>query len=391
MRSLIVPLLLFIFTTVKVIQSQNVNPKCETSRYPPPSSDKIGWITVNLDLPPEERWLEPLKPQVPAIRNLIVKIKEFVTQLSNGSKVLVNLIDNDLGWIADQLPAPFDGEIKGIANVTGLNLGEVVLYNIFYEVFTVCTSIVAEDSSGKLFHGRNLDFGLFLGWDIKNNSWIITEALRPAITNVLWTRGGKTLFKSVNFAGYVGILTAVRPKLFTLSMDERFNIDGGYIGIINWLLGDRKSQWMGFLTRKTMENATSYDNARMQLANEPMLAPAYFILGGNSTGQGCVITRDRDGAIDTWYMKKKDPNWYILETNYDHWKAPFFLDDRRSPANNCMKKTTSRGMSFAGMFNVLSSQPVRNKLTTYTALMQVNTGQLESYKQYCNEPSCVPW
>lgn len=27
-------------------------------------------------------------------------------------------------------------------------LGEVVLYNIFYEVFTVCTSIVAEDKTG---------------------------------------------------------------------------------------------------------------------------------------------------------------------------------------------------------------------------------------------------
>lgn len=29
-------------------------------------------------------------------------------------------------------------------------LGEVVLYNIFYEVFTVCTSIVAEDKTGAL-------------------------------------------------------------------------------------------------------------------------------------------------------------------------------------------------------------------------------------------------
>ena len=42
-------------------------------------------------------------------------------------------------------------------------VGEVVLYNIFYEVFTVCTSIVAQDTNGKLYHARNLDFGLFLG------------------------------------------------------------------------------------------------------------------------------------------------------------------------------------------------------------------------------------
>lgn len=29
--------------------------------------------------------------------------------------------------------------------------GEIVLYNIFYELFTVCTSIVAEDPTGLYF------------------------------------------------------------------------------------------------------------------------------------------------------------------------------------------------------------------------------------------------
>lgn len=28
--------------------------------------------------------------------------------------------------------------------------GEVILYNVFYEIFTFCTSIVAEDSNGEL-------------------------------------------------------------------------------------------------------------------------------------------------------------------------------------------------------------------------------------------------
>jgi acid ceramidase len=42
-------------------------------------------------------------------------------------------------------------------------LGEIVLYNIFYEIFTLCTSIVAQDDNGNILHGRNLDFGLLLG------------------------------------------------------------------------------------------------------------------------------------------------------------------------------------------------------------------------------------
>lgn len=71
--------------------------------------------------------------------------------------------------MADTLPHPYGEEIKGIANATNIELGELVLYNIFYEIFTLCTSIVGEDSNGKMYHARNLDFGLFLGWDLKND------------------------------------------------------------------------------------------------------------------------------------------------------------------------------------------------------------------------------
>lgn len=72
-------------------------------------------------------------------------------------------------------------------------LGEIVLYNIFYEIFTVCTSIVAEDTQGKLYHARNLDFGLFLGWNPKTHQWAITEKLRKMIVNINWKKNGKVV------------------------------------------------------------------------------------------------------------------------------------------------------------------------------------------------------
>ncbi len=62
------------------------------------------------------------------------------------------------------LGGDYGAEMKGIANVTGLDVGEVLLYNIFYEVSSLCTSIVAQDDTGNVYHARNLDFGLFLGW-----------------------------------------------------------------------------------------------------------------------------------------------------------------------------------------------------------------------------------
>ncbi|CAL1548651.1 unnamed protein product [Lymnaea stagnalis] len=369
--------------------AQSVNVTCESGKYPPDPATKVSTYVINLDLPPEKRWAELGAAKSAEIKYLIAGFKEFITDWGKAGQVLIDFVDSKGGDLDGTLPYPFAGEIKGFADAIGLNLGEMLLYNLFYEFFTVCTSIVAEDPNGLLYHVRNLDFGLFIGWDTQNRTWAITERLRPVIVNLDWQRAGKTVFKSVNFAGYTGILTAVKPQIFTLSMDERFNKDGGFIGIIKWLLGDRNETWMGFLTRDVMENATSYAQAKAKLENTVMLAPAYFILGGNKSGEGCVITRARESNLDTWEMRNAS-GWYILETNYDHWEAPFFLDDRRTPAHKCMNQMTQKNVGFDGLFNVLSSQPVLNKLTTYSALMQVNSGRLETYIQTCKDP-CTPW
>jgi acid ceramidase len=369
--------------------SQNVTVNCEKGKYPPDPKTKVETFVINLDLPAEKRWTEIAKAKGPEIVYLIAGLKEFVLDWSKAAEAIIHFVDTKGGSLDNTLPYPFNAELKGFANDSGINLGELILYNLFYEFFTVCTSIVAEDQNGVLYHARNLDFGLFLGWDIANTTWAITERLRPLILNLDWQRGGKTVFKSVNFAGYIGILTAVKPNLFSMTMNERFNIDGGYIGIIKWLLGDHNETWMSFLTRSVMENSTSYLEAKGQLEKTVMLAPAYFILGGNSSGQGSVITRARNAAVDVWEMPKAY-GWYILETNYDHWKAPLIVDDRRTPAVKCMNETGQQAVNFPGLFNVLSSQPVLNKLTTYTALMKVSTGELETYIQTCQDP-CAPW
>ncbi|GCC23827.1 hypothetical protein chiPu_0002225 [Chiloscyllium punctatum] len=327
---------------------------CRRGTYPPSGPTFKGivpWYKINLDLAPRLRWKQ-------LINDKKVEITE-VTQVYAGA-------------------------------FESLDLGEVMLFNIFYEVFTVCTSLVAEDNAGRLYHARNLDFGLFLGWDVKNESWKIPEYLRPLTVNLNFQRNNKTVFKSTNFAGYVGMLTGMRPGTFTLTMNERFSIDGGYIGIIEWILGKRDGIWMSFLTRSVLENATSYTQAKDQLAKTKMLAPAYYILGGNQSGEGCVITRSRTAALDIWELDIKHGIWYVLETNYDHWKDPLFLDNRRIPAMKCMNQTTQANISVETIYDVLTTKPVLNKLTTYTTLMEISEGTFESYLRDCPNP-CMPW
>lgn len=46
---------------------------------------------------------------------------------------------------------------------------------------------------------------------MKNHSWIVSEKLKPLVVNLDFKRKNQTVFKSTNFAGYVGMLTGIKP------------------------------------------------------------------------------------------------------------------------------------------------------------------------------------
>lgn len=79
-------------------------------------------------------------------------------------KKLFTLLDEYLPSLARTLPATFYQEIEGMANAINVTVGEATLFNVFYEFFSVCTSIVAQSPDGQIYHARNLDFGLLLGY-----------------------------------------------------------------------------------------------------------------------------------------------------------------------------------------------------------------------------------
>ncbi|XP_020832392.1 acid ceramidase [Phascolarctos cinereus] len=365
---------------------------CRKSTYPPSGPTYRGpvpWYTINLDLPPYKRWHEVITDMSPGFRNIVRNVKNVVNTFFPSGKV-IKMVDERLPSMLGNLPWPFEEELKGIADVSGVPLGEVLSFNIFYELFTICTSIIAEDKKGHLFHVRNMDFGVFLGWNMNNNSWTVTENLKPLSVNLDFQKNNRTVFKATSFAGYVGMLTGMKPGTFSLTLNERFNLNGGFLGVIEWMLGRREDMWIGFLMRSVLENATSYEDAKNLLIKTTVLAPAYFILGGNKSGEGCVITRDRKSTVDVYELKPKEGRWFLVETNYDRWKAPFFIDDRRKPATLCLNQTTQENISLASSYDILSTKPVLNKLTVYTTLIDVPSDVYESYLRDCPDP-CIGW
>uniref|UniRef100_A0A2I2YIA8 Acid ceramidase n=1 Tax=Gorilla gorilla gorilla TaxID=9595 RepID=A0A2I2YIA8_GORGO len=340
---------------------------CRKSTYPPSGPTYRGpvpWYTINLDLPPYKRWHELMLDKAPMLKVIVSSLKNMINTFVPSGKIM-QVVDEKLPGLLGNFPGPFEEEMKGIAAATDIPLGHLI-------------------------HGRNMDFGVFLGWNINNDTWVITEQLKPLTVNLDFQRNNKTVFKASSFAGYVGMLTGFKPGLFSLTLNERFSINGGYLGILEWILGKKDAMWIGFLTRTVLENSTSYEEAKNLLTKTKILAPAYFILGGNQSGEGCVITRDRKESLDVYELDAKQGRWYVVQTNYDRWKHPFFLDDRRTPAKMCLNRTTQENISFETMYDVLSTKPVLNKLTVYTTLIDVTKGQFETYLRDCPDP-CIGW
>ncbi|XP_054261164.1 acid ceramidase-like [Macrosteles quadrilineatus] len=358
---------------------------CSKDPYPSSGSKTIKTFKVNLDAEPEERWKEVVQQNSAQIK----KLADFFEQ-KLGPNVM-SVIDTSLIWLHRSLPSEYYRELNGLSLASGISVARVTLYNVFYEFFTFCTSIVMEAENGNMYHGRNLDFGLFMGWDANNHTWFITEILRPLIIKIDFVKNGKPLYSAVTYAGYTGILTGVKKNSFSLSIDERFMLDGGYVGLAEWILGIRDSSWLGLLTRRVMESASTYKEAQQMLTHTPLVAPVYFILAGTSQ-QGSIITRGRRDA-DVWPLgsrhKQQNGSWFLVQTNYDHWKGTPFFDHRRQHAVQCMDEIGQQ-KPLETLYRVLSTRPILNKETTLTAVMDVKEGLLEVWERDCKDP-CWPF
>ena len=316
---------------------------------------------VNLDLPPTERWAQVVKDYSHYFPLLLKEFEEMFPK---------ELIDAVVPLAADldrYVPYPYNEEMKGIVAYSGGNatLGQVLLANLFYDITAfrrsklkgrgACTSIVTADSTGRLYHGRNLDYAF-------------SEALEAMTIIVRFERGGKAVFTGTTYAGYVGILTGCRTNGISISMDER---DQGewWMNAIS-AFKDKSHGVISFLLRDVLQNSTlTFEETVEILSFTPLIAPSYLIVGGVYKTEAVVITRDRSSAIDQWYINPDNGHWFILETNYDHWKPPPDSDNRRDPGIKAMNDVGRGNINATTLFKVLSTPPVLNDETTYTTVM----------------------
>mmetsp|Transcript_8137 Transcript_8137/g.12367 ORF Transcript_8137/g.12367 Transcript_8137/m.12367 type:complete len:393 (+) Transcript_8137:45-1223(+) len=388
--------LLLLFSFLSLIVYCGAEADCVTDAYPPPHGRALPVVQIDLDVPASLRWKTVFQQYKNEIQSLLQLLPDVFGRFA---PEVLKIIQQTFGPLLDRFPKEFSDEIGSLARFADISSADAVLYNVFYELFTMCTSIVAQDDQNNVIHGRNLDFGIFPAFETNTTDpdggiqWEMTELLRPLLVTVEFQRDGRLLYRSVHFVGYVGVLSAMGEQ-FSVTVDDRFDADFDS-GLKAWMKNKNDpAQFFGMFLRQLFEAPSpGYDwtQAVSQMNSTQLISPIYFITSGPQPGQGAVITREKDISLDVWQLNQElnDGSFYVVETNYDHW-VPSKWDFRRHAAKKCLNQTTQKNINFETMYNVLYTKPVRNKLTTYTILMDVQHGRFESYYQFCDSP-CPPW
>ncbi|XP_068598861.1 N-acylethanolamine-hydrolyzing acid amidase-like [Brachionichthys hirsutus] len=327
-------------------------------------------VTVSLDEAPELRW-KPLA-QVFDVEFLRKAAADIID--STVPKWVHQAVKPVVAALEDYIPKPYAGEIRGIASLLGGSVSDIIILNFAYEISAFCTSIVAQDVNGHLYHGRNLDYP--------------HPVLRNLTIDVVFLKNGKVAYRGTSFAAYVGLWTGQSPNKFTVSGDQRGTEHwwNWWKNVVSAVLLRRSP--VSWLVRESLAQAEDFQDAVMRLSKIPIITGVYYIVGGVQPGEGVVITRDRTRPADIWPLEPIIGGWYRVETNFDHWLPPPARDHRREAANKALNATGPDHINMETLYQVLSVHPVCNRITVYTTTMSAATP--EKYRTLVRPMGCRP-
>ena len=159
--------LLFVFLALVVFCCLSINgANCQT---------EVPKYRIDLDQPAETRWLKighDFATYTPYLKMMMEQaIPSTVLPLAEKVALYLDTIFDE----------PYPGELRGVAKAINMTLPDVILLNLVYDLTAYCTSIVAQDNQGDIYHARNLDY---------NNA----DVLRNISVHIDFLRNGKQLY-----------------------------------------------------------------------------------------------------------------------------------------------------------------------------------------------------
>mmetsp|Transcript_15735 Transcript_15735/g.26263 ORF Transcript_15735/g.26263 Transcript_15735/m.26263 type:complete len:418 (+) Transcript_15735:27-1280(+) len=299
--------------------------KTSTTCSNPRTSDCPRY-TVDLDTPPEERWLHVIRD----FSHHFPVVIEFVDDII-GTGMTSGLITSTLTSFNANGKVFYSKELEGIAAASGMDIGKIALLQIAYEFFAACTSVVVDMPCAHMNDGKSPQEGSAgdeaeaAPFHIRTMDWSL-DVLKPMTIEVDFTRGGRVITTATTWAGYVGVLTGMKPGVASVSVNYRRTVSGeSWLGEWDFAVGVFVNAWKGlcrawpvaFLVREVLMTCDDFSSLVGALESSSLMAPTYITVAGALAGEGQVITRDRDSAVHPWLLRDHGP---IAQTNMDHFK-----------------------------------------------------------------------
>eukprot|EP00164_Ancoracysta_twista_P010946 GFYU01016682.1.p1 GENE.GFYU01016682.1~~GFYU01016682.1.p1 ORF type:complete len:469 (-),score=72.64 GFYU01016682.1:29-1411(-) len=323
---------------------------------------------IDLDKPPSERWQEV--------------IRDFREKILQTEQTIEAIIQESAGWIGGALETIassvlsgvtkvgkvyYGEELKGISKESGLKLGKLTAMQLVYEAVACCTSIVVPDEQGRPIHIRTMD------WDM--------DFLGDMTVDVQVCRGSTVLFHGTTWAGYVGMLTGVRPGGYSCSVNFRV-ADGTYWSNLKRAIG---GSWpSGFLLREVLESTPDYAQASTYLRNSELIAPTYFTIAGMNVNEGVILARDPKSVHIETPMSQRG---FLVQSNidqecFDQDYDILYSIQRRRIASDYLQSIAAV-TSADQLWSLMGRRPILNDLTVSATYMQPYDGYLETRLPRC--------
>lgn len=203
---------------------RNKPPKSTSSNLSavPPEAVPIPVYTIDLSLPPDQRYVKVATDFAPKMRTLVHLFDDILTSITP-HKFTKRVIEFFASIFLFRLfSAEETKELKGISKACGVKMFLLIALNVLLDSMLGCTSggvLVApkkvkgqEEEEPRMMHLRTLDWGM----DPLREVLVILEFVRSASDEP-----EKVLARTVTYAGFVGVLTGVKFVLLP-SFDRQY-------------------------------------------------------------------------------------------------------------------------------------------------------------------------
>ena len=236
---------------------------------------------VKLDLPPEERW-KFLALEKDAINELLTY---YLNDFKNEGLLQESIQAYKSICISDQ----YSKEIKCISSICDFTEDEILIANLYYDLLKFyfgCTAFATYSEKG-MRHARNLD------WHTDNN------LLSKHSMIFEFQEKEKTIYKSIGWPGFIGVLSGVKPNAFSLTLNAVSSMDQAEIAMP-----------ISFLLRDILHHCDSFQEAKEKLEITPIINDCLILLSGISSDEKIVIER-----TPLRYATRTNKESYIIVTN----------------------------------------------------------------------------